>query len=153
MVGTLVSDIEARPEVQKLLLAIQNSVAANEGAAIAKQGSSCVVGSLISRKDVPEGTSGMHSSTLRRAVRCRHSCGAHLEVMDPDLWGTLPKDLVQLALVRLSIAEVQFGAQTQGSMVTTGHKPIWSLPLALNANNTIACLQFLRNLKGKIWYN
>ena len=91
MVGKLVSDVEAKPEIQELLV-IDKSMrgAANEEPATsAKQGPSCVV---------ETGASGKHSRTVRRALACRHCRAVHPEVMDPYLWSRLPVELVQLAL-------------------------------------------------------
>ncbi|KAG0581618.1 hypothetical protein KC19_4G266100 [Ceratodon purpureus] len=88
MVGRLVSDIEAKPEVQKLLLMIQMPVsgAANEkgvfiqDATITKQPSGFV-------GTVP---SGRGTEVHSRTGTCRHSCKLHAELMDADLWSKLP---------------------------------------------------------------
>ncbi|KAG0579974.1 hypothetical protein KC19_4G139300 [Ceratodon purpureus] len=108
MVGKLVSDIEAKPEVQKLLVMIQKPVsgAANESgvliqdATIAKQPSGFV-------GTVPSGRgTEVHSRTVRSTVTCRHSCKLHPELMDSNLWSKLPEELVQLVFARLPLVKI-----------------------------------------------
>lgn len=67
MVGKLVLDIQAKPEIQKLLMVIKESIcgAANEGATSANQGSSCIIETVALEEAEAACTSAMHSRTVK----------------------------------------------------------------------------------------
>ena len=120
MVAMLVSEVEDRPEIQKLLLLIQNfGTAATDRAllqdAVIKEQSSCQVGANpkpCRDKSKVDNNSVMESQAVKRVsvetleVGCRHSCEHHPELMDRSLWSTLPQELVELVLARLPMQQL-----------------------------------------------
>lgn len=102
----------ALQRIQMLLQVIQKSesVAANnkhtslQDAIVTNQ----VSGILPSGEIEAACISGVHSSTVtvESAVAWRDSCEHHLEWMDPLLWSTLPRDLLELVFARLSIVKI-----------------------------------------------
>ncbi|KAG0599075.1 hypothetical protein M758_12G125700 [Ceratodon purpureus] len=119
MVAVLVSEIEVKPEIQKLLLLIQNSsIAPTDRAffqdAIAAKQPSCQV--LDSNPKLCESKMACNSAIdLKVAKRvslktlqvgCRHTCEHHAELMDRSLWSKLPKELLELVLACLPMPQL-----------------------------------------------
>lgn len=46
----------------------------------------------------------MDSERVKSA--CEHSCGDHTKLMNPGLWETLPRELLQLVFARLPVDEI-----------------------------------------------
>lgn len=118
MVAMLVFEMEAKPEIQKLLLLIQNSGIAPTDRAllqdtVATKQPSCQVDAnpkLCESKVACN--SVITSNTVKRVtveplqVGCRHACEHHPELMDRSLWSTLPQELVELVLARLPMQQL-----------------------------------------------
>jgi hypothetical protein len=122
MVATLVSEMEAKPEIQKLLLLIRDSGSAatdrgflQEEAVISTSKQSFDTNSELCRDESKVGCklSVVDSEIVKRVSLestkvpgCRHTCEHHPELMDRSLWSTLPQELVELVLARLPMQQL-----------------------------------------------
>jgi hypothetical protein len=119
MVGALVSDIKANPQVQQLMPAIQKGSLAKQHGAIfqdwmnfPKQQRRSCSGNDASPEETVVSVRVRDSRMAKRIAGkgqmsvCKHICEHHAEVVDPWVWGNLPRELVELVFAKLPLPRI-----------------------------------------------
>ncbi|KAG0616657.1 hypothetical protein M758_5G132300 [Ceratodon purpureus] len=139
MVGAMMNDVKADPEVQKLLpVAIQKDL--NEPTITITGAEACIPDS---------GSGDLNMTSAKSRVSCEH-CG-HGLVLDPLVWNKLPDHLLVLVLARLPLPDIFLVPRLSKAWLATSKTPSFrKLCAASQYSSKLFGIVSLPSLKG-LW--